>query len=48
MDVKFVVTVGRRLKRFLSMFHDCFSRSEPREHLATYVNGQVSAPKREG
>lgn len=46
MDVKFIVTVGRRLKRFLGMFHDCFSRSEPRVHLATYVNGQVSALKR--
>jgi SRSO17 transposase len=46
MDVKFVVTVGRRLKRFLGMFNDCFSRSEPRAHLATYVNGQVSTLKR--
>lgn len=46
MDVKFVVTVGRGLKRFLGMFDDCFSRSEPRGHLQTYVNGQVSALKR--
>lgn len=28
------------------MFHDCFKRSEPRAHLQTYVNGQVSALKR--
>ncbi len=46
MDVKFVTKVGRRLKRFLGMFKDCFNRSEPREHLETYVHGQVSTLKR--
>ena len=42
MDVKIIAKVGRRLKRFLSRFSDCFNRSESREDLETYVNGQVS------
>ena len=46
MDVKFIAMVGRRLKRFLRLFEDCFNRSEPRAHLETYVNGQVSTLKR--
>ncbi len=46
MDVKTIATVGKRLKRFLSRFSDCFSRSEPREHLGTYVEGQVSGLQR--
>ncbi len=46
MDVKTIATVGKRLKRFLGRFSDCFNRSEPREHLATYVSGQVSELQR--
>ena len=46
MDVKLIALVGRRLKRFLNLFEDCFNRSEPRAHLETYVNGQVSTLKR--
>jgi len=42
MDGTFIAKVGKRLKSFLSGFSDCFNRSEPREHLETYVNGQVS------
>ena len=42
MDVKTIARVGRRLRRFLRRFDDCFNRSEPRVHLETYVNGQVS------
>jgi SRSO17 transposase len=42
MDVKTIATIGRRLKPFLGHFADCFNRSEPRDHLKTYVNGQVS------
>jgi len=46
MDVKLIGMVDRRLKRFLKLFEDCFNRSEPRSHLETYVNGQVSTLKR--
>ena len=46
MDVKFVAKVGARLKLFLAGFSDCFNRIEPREHLETYVRGQVSSLER--
>lgn len=42
MEAKVIAGIGRRLKRFLSLFGDCFGRSEPREHLEEYVHGQVS------
>jgi len=38
--------LGRRLREFLRPFDDCFRRSEPREHLWTYVGGQVSRLQR--
>jgi SRSO17 transposase len=37
-----MASLGRPLDRFLARFAGCFSRSEPREHLATYVRGQLS------
>jgi SRSO17 transposase len=42
MDVQEIKGMGRQLRRFLSEFDDCFGRSEPREHLRTYVQGQLS------
>ncbi len=42
MDVKQIKNVGRKLRRFLGEFDDCFGRSEPRECLQTYVSGQLS------
>ncbi len=31
-----------RLQKFLHEFHDCFGRKDTREHLSTYVSGQLS------
>jgi len=42
MDVQPIEGMGRPLGKFLSEFEDCFGRSEPREHLRTYVQGQLS------
>jgi SRSO17 transposase len=42
MDVHEIKGMGRRLRKFLDGFGDCFGRSEPREHLYTYVQGQLS------
>lgn len=42
MDVPQIKGLGRELKRYLNRFADCFARSEPREHLRTYVQGQLS------
>jgi SRSO17 transposase len=42
MDAKVVKKMGRRLRKFITEFDDCFSRREPREHLRTYVAGQLS------
>jgi len=42
MDANQIKYMGKRLRRFLSEFADCFTRSEPREHLQTYVAGQLS------
>jgi len=42
MDVGIITGVGRELKHFLQQFDDCFSRSEPRENLQRYVQGQLS------
>jgi len=42
MDVRLITGVGRELKKFLQQFDDCFSRSEPRENLQVYVQGQLS------
>jgi len=42
MDAKTIKKMGRKLRRFLAEFDDCFTRSEPREHLHRYVSGQLS------
>ena len=42
MEAKQIAKMGRELDAFLGEFDDCFSRSEPREHLRTYVGGQLS------
>lgn len=48
----FDVTVGDvdgfmdELREFQSAFHDCFARSEPREHFFDYMVGQCSALER--
>jgi SRSO17 transposase len=42
MDAKQIAGMGRELGCFLGEFHDCFGRSEPRNHLEMYVRGQVS------
>lgn len=42
MDVTLIASVGRKLKTFLRQFDDCFSRSEPRANLHSYVHGQLS------
>lgn len=42
MDAKQMTRLGRDLMDFLSEFDDCFGRSEPREHLRTYVRGQLT------
>lgn len=41
MDPKQITRLGRNLMDLLSEFDDYFGRSEPREHLRTYVRGQL-------
>jgi SRSO17 transposase len=42
MDATEISGLGTRLNRFLRRFGNCFGRSEPREHLRTYIRGQLS------
>jgi SRSO17 transposase len=42
MDAIEISGLGSALMDFLGQFDDCFGRSEPREHLRTYVSGQLS------
>ena len=42
MNAKTIKNMGRKLRTFLAEFDDCFSRTEQRQHLQTYVNGQMS------
>lgn len=42
MDARQIANLGSELMDFLGEFDDCFGRSEPREHLRTYVRGQMS------
>jgi SRSO17 transposase len=37
-----ILSLGPQLADFLGEFDDCFARSEPRGHLASYVRGQLS------
>lgn len=41
MEASDISRIGVHLNRFVSEFDDCFGRSEPREHLRTYVRGQL-------
>ena len=42
MDATRIAGLESALVDFLVEFDDCFGRSEPREHLRTYVSGQLS------
>ncbi len=42
MDVTIVKGIGLELEQFLKQFDGCFSRSEPRDNLQIYVQGQLS------
>ncbi|MFB3112135.1 MAG: IS701 family transposase [Gemmatimonadales bacterium] len=42
MDARQITELGVQLISFLEEVDDCFGRSEPREHLLTYVSGQLS------
>ena len=42
MDATEIAGLESELVGFLGEFDDCFGRSEPREHLRTYVSGQLS------
>lgn len=42
MDVQQIEGIGGQLRKFVGEFGDCFGRSEPREHLYRYVQGQLS------
>ena len=42
MDATEIAGLESELVDFLGEFDDCFGRSEPREHLRTYVSGQLS------
>ena len=46
MDATEIAGLESELVDFLCEFDDCFGRSEPREHLRTYVSGQLSDLKR--
>jgi SRSO17 transposase len=37
-----ILSLAPELADFLGEFHDCFGRSEPRNHLANYIRGQLS------
>jgi SRSO17 transposase len=42
MDASEIRRLKPKLSSFLSMFADCFARRDTREHLTTYVQGQLS------
>jgi len=42
MDAKNIKNMGHKLRTFLAEFDDCFSRTDQRAHLQTYINGQLS------
>jgi SRSO17 transposase len=46
MTLKQIAGLGKKLIAFLGRFGDCFGRSEPRETLKTFVEGQLSDLKR--
>jgi SRSO17 transposase len=46
MDAKEIKNIGKKLSAFLKQFDDCFYRCQPREHLKSYIRGQVSSLQR--
>ena len=42
MDAAEIRSLQPRLRKFLTQFDDCFARRDTREHLRTYVRGQLS------
>jgi len=42
MDAADIRGLTSKLDKFLHQFHDCFGRRDTREHLGTYVEGQLS------
>jgi SRSO17 transposase len=42
MEARAIERLGKRLKKFLGEFSDCFGRREPLAHLHTYIRGQLS------
>jgi len=42
MDAAEIRGLKPKLKKFLHQFYDCFGRKDTREHLSTYVEGQLS------
>ncbi|MFQ5818223.1 MAG: IS701 family transposase [Terriglobia bacterium] len=42
MDAKQIANMGKEVTKFLAEFDDCFGRSQPRQHLRTYIGGQLS------
>jgi SRSO17 transposase len=42
MEAQEIKNLGKKLRAFLKQFDDCFYRSQPREHLNSYICGQLS------
>jgi len=42
LDAQQISALASQLSEFLATFDDCFGRSEARDHLRTYVAGQLS------
>jgi SRSO17 transposase len=42
MDAAEIRSLQPRLRKFLRQFDDCFARRDTRQHLRTYVDGQLS------
>src|SRR3990170_62070 len=43
MTIDQILSLGPALADFVDQFSDCFGRSEPRNHLANYIRGQLSS-----
>ena len=48
MDAAEIRGLGPKLRRYLLEFRECFGRKDTREHLTTYVEGQLSTLDRKG
>ena len=42
MDAKTILRIKPALSRYLHQFDDCFGRCTTRQHLDTYILGQIS------